>query len=84
MAQGKHDLSYYLKCMAGGSLACGLTHTALIPLDMVRLNNLIDITFSKGLADGLLKVKAKKQMTLGWSTTLVGYSLYGMAKFGFY
>lgn len=32
----KHDLSYYLKCVAGGALACGVTHTAIVPLDVVK------------------------------------------------
>ena len=36
MAPDKHDLSYYLKCMAGGVLACGVTHTGIVPLDLVK------------------------------------------------
>ncbi len=32
----KHDFSYYIKCMIGGALACGLTHTAICPLDIVK------------------------------------------------
>ncbi len=31
-----HDLSYYLKCCVGGILSCGLTHTAIVPLDIVK------------------------------------------------
>lgn len=31
-----HNLSYYLKCLCGGALACGLTHTAVVPLDIVK------------------------------------------------
>ncbi len=36
MAPDKHDMSYYLKCMAGGALACGVTHTGIVPLDLVK------------------------------------------------
>lgn len=36
MAPDKHDLSYYLKCMTGGVLACGVTHTGIVPLDLVK------------------------------------------------
>jgi hypothetical protein len=36
MGGDKHDLSYYVKCMIGGSLACGVTHTAIVPLDVVK------------------------------------------------
>lgn len=32
----KHDLTYYRKCMAGGLLACGLTHTAIVTLDLIK------------------------------------------------
>lgn len=31
-----HDVFYYLKCMVGGALACGVTHTAIVPLDVVK------------------------------------------------
>lgn len=31
-----HDVTYYLKCMAGGALACGLTHAAICPLDIIK------------------------------------------------
>ena len=36
MGGDTHDISYYGKCMIGGSLACGLTHTAIVPLDVVK------------------------------------------------
>jgi solute carrier family 25 (mitochondrial phosphate transporter), member 3 len=31
-----HDTSYYLKCMAGGVMACGATHALICPLDIVK------------------------------------------------
>ncbi len=31
-----HDASYYAKCMVGGIFACGLTHMAVCPLDIVK------------------------------------------------
>lgn len=34
-----HDASYYLKCLMGGSMACGLTHAAITPLDIVKCRN---------------------------------------------
>jgi hypothetical protein len=33
-----HDTSYYAKCVLGGILACGLTHTAMCPLDVTKCN----------------------------------------------
>ncbi|MCL4118492.1 UNVERIFIED_CONTAM: hypothetical protein GTU68_019102 [Idotea baltica] len=77
-------MDYYLKCMMGGILACGLTHTAIVPLDVMKCKKQIDPTFSKGMIDGAQKVIRNGQSTLGWAPTFVGYSLQGLGKFGFY
>jgi solute carrier family 25 phosphate transporter 3 len=44
----------------------------------------LDSSFCKGMGDGLSKVKANGHLTLGWTPTLIGYSLQGLGKFGFY
>ena len=31
-----HNASYYSKCMVGGILSCGITHTAICPLDIIK------------------------------------------------
>lgn len=31
-----HQWDYYYKCMVGGILSCGLTHMAVVPLDVVK------------------------------------------------
>jgi solute carrier family 25 (mitochondrial phosphate transporter), member 3 len=84
MGGDKHDATYYGKCMIGGALACGLTHAAIVPLDVMKCKKQIDPTFSKGMIDGIAKVRANGHTTLGWAPTLVGYSLQGLGKFGFY
>merc|ERR1719238_259619 len=33
-----HDNSYYFKCMIAGVLSCGVTHTMICPLDVVKCN----------------------------------------------
>jgi hypothetical protein len=33
-----HDASYYSKCLVGGIIACGVTHTAICPLDVTKCN----------------------------------------------
>jgi hypothetical protein len=33
-----HTTDYYVKCMFGGVLSCGLTHAAIVPLDVVKCN----------------------------------------------
>ena len=77
-------MSYYLKCMMGGVLACGLTHTAVVPLDVMKCKKQIDSTYCKGMVDGVKRVVSEGNTTLGWAPTLVGYSAQGLGKFGFY
>merc|ERR1712193_167740 len=78
---------YYGKCMIGGALSCGLTHTAVVPLDLVKCRMQVDAakypSLGKGMkvtiADGGIKALAR-----GWAPTLIGYSMQGTCKFGFY
>ena len=35
-AEIPHDASYYFKCMIGGVLSCGITHTVICPLDIIK------------------------------------------------
>ena len=44
-----HDASYYAKCMVGGIFACGLTHAAVCPLDIVKCRRQVS---SECLNDG--------------------------------
>ena len=70
--------------MIGGALGCGVTHTAICPLDVAKCKRQIDPTFSTSMLDGIKKVNAAGQLTLGWAPTYIGYSLQGLGKFGFY
>jgi len=82
-----HDTSYYLKCMLGGALSCGLTHTAVVPLDIVKCKMQVFPEKYKGLIGGLstvLKEEGPRGLVLGTLPTLIGYSMQGTAKFGFY
>lgn len=82
-----HDASYYMKCMVGGIFACGLTHMATTPLDLIKCRRQVDPKIYKSLGDGFSKIKAEKGVSglfLGWQPTLVGYSMQGFGKFGFY
>uniref|UniRef100_A0A0A0L8G5 Uncharacterized protein n=1 Tax=Cucumis sativus TaxID=3659 RepID=A0A0A0L8G5_CUCSA len=38
--------AFYAACAFGGSLSCGLTHTALTPLDLVKCNMQVGIWLS--------------------------------------
>lgn len=82
-----HDFSYYTKCMMGGILSCGLTHAFVCPLDIVKCRAQANPGMYKSVGDGFNKIYAAegpKGFTLGWAPTLVGYSMQGFGKFGFY
>ena len=38
-----HDASYYAKCMVGGIFACGITHAAVCPLDIVKCRRQVSL-----------------------------------------
>jgi len=82
-----HDMSYYKKCMMGGILSCGITHTMVCPLDIVKCRMQAMPGLYAGVGDGFKQINAAEGMkgfTLGWLPTLVGYSAQGFGKFGFY
>ena len=71
---------YFALCGFGGILSCGITHTLVTPLDLVKcrlqvnkekyksLGNGFKLTFQEGGAGGLF---------LGWAPTAIGYSAQG-------
>jgi len=76
-----------MKCMVGGILSCGLTHTAVVPLDIVKCKMQVFPGHYKGLIPGIRTVLAEEGLAglkLGWGPTLLGYSMQGLCKFGFY
>merc|ERR1712130_363093 len=44
---------YYAKCMIGGALSCGLTHTAVVPLDLVKCRMQVDAAKYPSLGKGM-------------------------------
>ncbi|XP_058093013.1 mitochondrial phosphate carrier protein 3, mitochondrial-like [Magnolia sinica] len=79
--------AFYAACTFGGILSCGLTHTAVTPLDLVKCNMQIDPAKYKSISSGfgvLLKEQGLRGFFKGWVPTLLGYSAQGACKFGFY
>ena len=73
--------------MIGGIFACGLTHALTTPLDLIKCRKQIDPKIYKSLGDGISTIRAEKGVSglfLGWKPTLIGYSMQGFGKFGFY
>ncbi|KAK2197666.1 bifunctional Mitochondrial substrate-solute carrier/P-loop containing nucleoside triphosphate hydrolase/Mitochondrial carrier domain superfamily/GPN-loop GTPase/Mitochondrial phosphate carrier protein Pic2-Mir1-like [Babesia duncani] len=82
-----HDSSYYGKCMLGGVLSCGLTHTLVTPLDVTKCRMQTNPKLYKGLFSGLSKIAREEGvagLVKGWKPTMIGYSLQGLGKFGLY
>lgn len=82
-----HTNDYYLKCMFGGVLSCGLTHLAVTPLDVAKCNMQVNPGKYKGLVGSIKTIAAEEgagALMKGWFPTLVGYSAQGCFKFGLY
>jgi solute carrier family 25 (mitochondrial phosphate transporter), member 3 len=82
-----HTTAYYLKCMGGGALACGLTHAAVTPLDVAKCSAQVNPGKYGGLANGLRTIMVEEGaagLAKGWFPTLIGYSMQGLFKFGLY
>ncbi|KAK5638368.1 hypothetical protein RI129_012663 [Pyrocoelia pectoralis] len=81
------SMTYFGLCGLGGILACGTTHTFVVPLDLVKCRIQVDPVKYKSLFTGLgvtLKEDGAKGLAKGWAPTFIGYSLQGFFKFGFY
>lgn len=78
---------YYALCGFGGILSCGITHTAVVPLDLVKCRIQVAPEKYGNIVKGF-RVSVKEggavELTKGWAPTLIGYSMQGLCKFGFY
>jgi len=85
---GLHEPSFYFKCMFGGVLACGVTHAAVVSLDVAKCRAQAHSKagrWPKGLISGLRKIVAEEGaagLRLGWVPTFFGYGAQGLFKFG--
>lgn len=81
------SMKYYFLCGYGGILSCGITHTALTPLDMVKCRIQTDPGKYKNIFNGFKVSVAEggmRGLVRGWAPTAIGYSMQGLGKFGFY
>jgi solute carrier family 25 phosphate transporter 3 len=81
------SMEYYAKCAFGGALSCGLTHTAVVPLDLVKCRIQVDPAKYTNIGTGFKVTMAEegaRGLAKGWAPTLMGYSIQGLGKFGFY
>ncbi|CAG9541126.1 unnamed protein product [Cercopithifilaria johnstoni] len=81
------SIKYFLLCGLGGVISCGITHTAIVPLDLVKCRIQVNPEKYKGIIQGFritVEEEGFRALAKGWAPTLVGYSLQGLGKFGFY
>ncbi|TGZ81992.1 MC family mitochondrial carrier protein [Ascodesmis nigricans] len=78
---------YYAACTFGGLLACGVTHTAVTPLDLVKCRRQVDSKLYTGNFQAwrlIGKAEGMRGIFTGWSPTFFGYSAQGALKYGGY
>lgn len=78
---------YFALCAFGGVLSCGITHTLVTPLDLVKCRLQVNKEKYKSLGNGFKVTVAEagaRGLFLGWAPTAIGYSAQGLCKFGFY
>jgi len=78
---------YYALCGLGGMLSCGVTHTGIVPLDLVKCRIQVDPAKYKGIFNGFkvsIAEEGTRGLAKGWAPTAIGYSMQGICKFGFY
>ncbi|KIW07935.1 uncharacterized protein PV09_01841 [Verruconis gallopava] len=82
-----YSAKYYAACTFGGLLACGLTHTAVTPLDLVKCRRQVDPKMYKGNFEAWAKIgraEGFRGIYTGWGPTFWGYSAQGAFKYGGY
>lgn len=78
---------FFLLCGFGGVLSCGITHTMVVPLDLVKCRLQVDAAKYKNLFNGFkvtVQDEGMRGLAKGWAPTFYGYSMQGACKFGFY
>jgi len=84
-----HDkgLSLYLKYAFSGALCCCITHSAVVPIDVVKTRMQSNPGLYESLIHGvrtIYKTEGFGMLYQGLGPTAVGYFIQGALKFGFY
>ncbi|GAB7354103.1 hypothetical protein MBLNU459_g4669t1 [Dothideomycetes sp. NU459] len=82
-----YSANYYAACITGGLLACGATHWAVTPLDLVKCRRQVDSKLYKGNFEAWGKISRAEGIRgiyTGGSPTFFGYSAQGAFKYGGY
>ncbi|XP_059469532.1 solute carrier family 25 member 3-like [Neocloeon triangulifer] len=78
---------YFALCGLGGILSCGITHTGIVPLDLVKCRIQVNPAKYQSVVHGFKVTLAEdgtRGLGKGWAPTFFGYSAQGLCKFGLY
>lgn len=78
---------FYSTCVLGGIIACGPTHSAVTPLDLVKCRLQVNPKLYKSNLDGwrtIVRNEGFGKVFTGFGATAIGYSLQGAGKYGGY
>ncbi|EGC31738.1 hypothetical protein DICPUDRAFT_39483 [Dictyostelium purpureum] len=81
------SMNLFLKYGMAGALGCSITHSAVVPLDVVKTRLQTNPGKYGGMVSGfktIIKEEGAGMLLQGLGPTAVGYALQGFFKFGFY
>jgi len=81
------SMKFFALCGFGGIVSCGVTHTAVVPLDLVKCRLQVNPDKYKNIFNGFKVTIAEdgaRGLAKGWAPTFIGYSMQGLCKFGLY
>lgn len=82
-----NSAQYFKYCTLGGILACGPTHAAVTPLDLVKTRMQVHPGIYPSNLAGMRQIvstQGLRGLYTGFGATLLGYSLQGAGKYGLY
>jgi len=82
----KYTPDIYLRFAFAGALCCSVTHTAVVPIDVVKTRLQTNPGKYKGMFDAFKRIPAEEGASMllqGVGATAVGYFVQGAFKFGF-
>jgi len=82
----EYGLDTYLRFGFAGALCCSITHTAVVPMDVVKTRMQTEAGRYKSMVHGFRTIVAEEgagMLMKGAGPTFVGYFLQGAMKFGF-
>ncbi|SCU79404.1 LAMI_0A08680g1_1 [Lachancea mirantina] len=84
----QYTMSDYAKFALAGAIGCGTTHSAMVPIDVVKTRIQLEPTvYNRGMIASFKQIIAGEgpgALLTGFGPTLLGYSLQGSFKFGGY